>query len=69
MIEKRIQLLKTMNDYVVNYINDEELIYDHWFSMGIPDCPCEEDFQSIAKDTQDFNSICRVFSTIVTNDD
>lgn len=61
--EQRIQLLKQMNQYIID-LGDEE-VYEAWFSLGVPDEPTEEDYEFIAKDAKHFAFICSMLGQIV----
>lgn len=61
--EQRIELLKGMNRYVID-MGDEE-IYEAWFTLGVPDEPTEDDYESIAEDLDHWVFICNIFGAIV----
>lgn len=63
LIEMRKKLLKQMHAYVIE-IGDEEL-YMYWITLGVPDEPSEEDYDSIAKDDGVWVYICKLFNNIV----
>lgn len=48
--QDRAELLRLMDNYVKNHIDDEEIIYDVWFATGIPDEATKSDIMDIAKD-------------------
>ena len=61
--EQRIQLLKQMNQYIID-LGDEEA-YGAWFCFGVPDEPIEEDYESIAEDTEHWAFVCAMFGQIL----
>lgn len=63
MVNDRIKLLKEMNQYILN-LGDED-IFDIWFSVSIPDEATEEDYRSIAEDTEAWVYICKMFGRLV----
>ena len=63
LTEMRKKLLKQMHAYVIE-IGDEELYMD-WITLGVPDEPSEEDYNSIAKDDGAWVYICKLFDNIV----
>lgn len=59
-------LLDTMDTYIRDIIGDEE-VFDYWFLQGVPD-ECDDDtLTSIAKDTDDFIIITRIFANILSD--
>lgn len=60
IVEARIKILKQMNEYVLRCVNDEDIIR-HWLTLGIPDCPDETDYESIAEDFDNFAYVCKIF--------
>ena len=63
--DERIKLLKQMNDYVCNTIGDE-VAWEDWIAVGVPDCATEEDYEFIAHDESEWQRICTLFGKIVT---
>ena len=61
--EQRIELLKGMNQYIIN-LGDEEA-YDMWFSCGIPDEPTEDDYESIADNIEEWVYVCQLFGRLI----
>ena len=59
LLEKRINLLKEMDNTVRNF-DDENLIM-RWLVNGVPDCASEEDFIEISKDEEFFHDIYKLF--------
>ena len=62
--ERRIENLKRMHD-VMCRMNDERA-YLWWAEEGVPDCPSDDDYESIADDTDDYEEIMEVFTLIVS---
>jgi hypothetical protein len=52
MITLRMNILGGMNAYILDNVNDEELIYDDWFAVGVPDGATEDDLRTIAEDEE-----------------
>ena len=63
LTEMRKNLLKQMHAYVIE-IGDEELYMD-WITLGVPDEPSEEDYNSIAEDDEAWVYICKLFGKLV----
>lgn len=63
--ETRIRRLKAMHEMVV-CANDENLTM-RWLSVGVPDCPTEDDFLSIATDSEEYDRIKKLFLEIITD--
>ena len=63
LIKTRITLLKQMNTYIIN-LGDEEIWMD-WITVGVPDEPCEEDYQYIAENDKSWIDICELFGQLV----
>ena len=52
LITLRMNILGGMNEYVLNNVQDENMIVDDWFMVGVPDCATEEDLRTIAEDEE-----------------
>ena len=65
--EQRIQLLKQMNQYIIDL--GDEVVYDGWFSLGVPDEPTEEDYEFIAEDTEHWAFVCNIFGQLIKHYD
>jgi hypothetical protein len=63
-IDERIKNLKLM-DSIARKTDDEELFYDYWLALGVPDCATEDDYEDIAKDDEMYNDIVNVFKNVV----
>ena len=63
LIKTRITPLKQMNAYIIN-LGDEE-IWMEWIMVGVPDEPCEEDYQFIAEDDKSWIDICELFGQLI----
>ena len=61
--EQRIQLLKGMNQYIID-LGDEE-IYVIWFRFGVPDEATEDDYEFIADDIEEWVGVCQLFGQLV----
>lgn len=63
-IKARIYLLKAMNEIILTTTNNKSLIewwlevIDWWLEECVSDCPSEDAFEYIAKDTELFE-LCR----------
>lgn len=64
IVDIRVNTLKGMNKFILEKINDEELIF-HWLEQGVPDCPSDDDFFFIAEDDEEWERVCSVFAWIV----
>ena len=61
----RAESLKKLNDYILNEIQNEDLIVNYWFATGIPDQPVELDFYNIANDKELFSDCIKTFVRIL----
>lgn len=61
--EQRIELLKGMNQYIIDL--GDELAYDAWFSMGVPDEATDDDYEFIAEDLDHWVFVCNIFGAII----
>ena len=52
-IHNRVKVLKSMH-CIMEFMNDERAYYN-WVVEGVPDCPSEEDYISMAEDDEMFN--------------
>ena len=50
IITLRMNILGGMNAYILDNVDDEELIYDDWFAVGVPDGATEDTLRTIAED-------------------
>jgi hypothetical protein len=46
--------------------NDEN-IYWTWSGLGVPDCPTDDDFESIAEDKENYNECFDVFVKLIAD--
>lgn len=65
--EVRIKQLKAMHE-LMTLANDEE-IYMAWITLGVPDCPMEDDFEYIAEDDESYNETCDLFARLIKDED
>lgn len=65
-IERRIELLKSMHNYIIDMGDD--FVYDIWIRDGIPDEPDDEIFEFIASNDDDWREICELFGKLVEED-
>lgn len=61
----RVEQLKAMHSLMQN-ANDEE-IYMSWITLGVPDEPIEEDFESIAEDDEYYNDCFDLFTGLIAD--
>ena len=52
LITLRMNILGGMNEYVLNNVQDENMIVNDWFMVRFPDCATEEDLRTIAEDEE-----------------
>ena len=52
LITLRMNILGGMDAYLTERIQDEEIYYNDWKAVGVPDCPTEDDLRSIAEDEE-----------------
>lgn len=62
----RIDVLKAMHSMMENYSGDEEAYY-HWVSLGVPDCPSEDDYDFIADTQKSFEDCVKWWAHVVLN--
>ena len=62
--ETRIRQLKAMHELMC-CTNDEEIYYSSWIVTGVPDCPLESDFESIAEDDDMYNDCVDLFVKLI----
>lgn len=62
-IESRIKQLKAMHKLMC-MANDEGITMT-WLTGGVPDCPLESDFESIAEDDEDYNACFDLFVRLI----
>jgi len=66
LIEERIKLLRSMDEYIRNItLDDEDGNFDLWLSEGVPDGADEDCLKGIAIDNNLWTSICGLFHSIV----
>ena len=61
--DARVSQLKAMHTIMCN-TNDED-IYMAWVTNGVPDCPSEDDYVSIALDKEAYNECFDLFVKLV----
>ena len=61
----RVEQLKAMHSLMQN-ANDEE-IYMSWITLGVPDEPIEEDFESIAENDEYYNDCFDLFTGLIAD--
>ena len=62
----RMSQLKAMHEVMIN-ANDES-IYMTWISGGVPDCPCEDDYEFIAESDNEYNETVDLFIRLVSKE-
>ena len=65
-VKIRINLLKEMHRYIIN-MNDES-IYKAWTSLGVPDCPQEDEYEFIATHSGLWYEVVSIFKTLTIRD-
>lgn len=64
-VSVRVDLLRTMDEYIRNNIGDEDII-DIWLQYGVPDgTKSFDDFDELAEDEDTFNYIAHQFGAIL----
>ena len=61
--DTRIEQLKAMHTLMCS-ANDEEITMT-WLSLGVPDCPSEEDFIDMALDDEAYNETFDLFVELI----
>lgn len=56
--------LKAMHEVILNANNEN--IYMTWISVGVPDCPSDDDFEFIAEIDEAYNEVCDLFIKLVS---
>ena len=62
--EIRYRQLKAMHK-VIQETNDGN-IYFSWVTIGVPDCPTDEDFWDIAGDKEEYNEVVDLFIKLIS---
>lgn len=62
IITARKNLVKQMHQYIIDM--GDESIYDTWIMVGVPDCPCEDDFQWFAENDDEWVDLCKLFGKL-----
>lgn len=60
----RMNILGGMNDYVCNYVEDENL-WEYWITIAVPDCATEDDLEIIAEADELWLDCVTAFNKIV----
>ena len=63
----RMNLLGGMNAYILDNVEDEELIVNDWFAVGVPDGATEDDLQTIAEDEELWLDTVQSFARCIKN--
>lgn len=63
-VESRINQLKAMHEVMCNANNEN--LYMTWISLGVPDCPTEDDFEFIAESDETYNETVDLFIKLVS---
>lgn len=61
--KEKIELLKAMHISIINL--GDEIAYEHWVTLAVPDEPSEDDFDYIASDEKEFLDCIRIFCNTV----
>lgn len=61
----RMNILGGMNEYVLNHVEDEDLIVNDWFANGVPDGGDEDDLRSMAEDEELWLCAVRSFARCI----
>jgi hypothetical protein len=64
LIQNRIKLLKEMDSYICNTIDDED-IWETWIAVGVPDGATEDDYRFMAEDEDIWRETCILFGEII----
>jgi len=65
-IERKIELLKDMHNYILDMGDD--FVYDIWIKDGVPDEPDDEIFEFIASNDDDWREVCELFGKLIEED-
>lgn len=65
-VEMRMTQLKAMHEVMLNA--NDEILYLSWVTGGVPDCPSDDDFESIAEDNDSYNETCDLFAELVKDE-
>jgi hypothetical protein len=66
--QRKIDLLKGMDKYLRNNVQDEEIFCDEWLTMGVPNCASEDDYEGIAEDDELFDDCLLAFAKCIVYD-
>lgn len=60
MKQARIEILKQMNQYIID-LGDEE-VWMSWITLGVPDEPSEDDYEFIASNEDEWYDTVKFFA-------
>lgn len=62
--KEKIKILKQI-EAIIESVDLDDLDYEYWLSLGIPDEASEEDYEFIAEDIELYNGILEAFSIVL----
>lgn len=62
--KEKINILKQL-EAIIESVDLDDLDYEYWLSLGIPDEASEEDYEYIAEDLELYNGILEAFSVVL----
>lgn len=62
MKQARIELLKQMNQYIID-LGDEE-VWITWITLGVPDEPSDDDYEFIASNENEWLDTVKIFANL-----
>ena len=62
MKQARIEILKQMNQYIID-LGDEE-VWMTWITLGVPDEPSEDDYDFIAGNEDEWLDTVKIFANL-----
>lgn len=67
-LQSKVRLLKGMDKYLRENVQDEEVFAVEWLGMGVPDGAQEDDYEFIANDDESFDDCLLAFAKCIVYD-
>lgn len=64
-IKQRVEALKAMHKLMT--LSNDENLYMIWIQVGVPDCPYDDDFESIAEDDEEYDTTTDLFIALIND--
>lgn len=67
LVATRKRLVEEMHTYIIEM--GDEKIWMNWITLGVPDCPTEEDFEWFAENDDEWEDLCKLFGKLTEEGD